>query len=81
MSITIEPYNLDVITIAKINIKYVIVTLYEKACINYDLIDSKNNVVDSKLYYLTSDEYALWSYDDGYPTNLLLQRLGLIRTS
>jgi hypothetical protein len=60
----------------KIKIRPLEITLFESIRILVQIYnDSTNDLIDTKLYLITGDEYAAWSNDDKYLVDLVKQKL------
>ena len=51
-------------------------------CIAYvEFVDKDGLVASNANLYISTEEYTLWTYNDEYIINIVLQKLGLIRQS
>ena len=67
-------------TINNVRISIGQVILFTSVHINVMLLQD-NNLVDSKFFTITGEEYNNWSNDDQYLVDLVLSKLGMTPTS
>lgn len=66
-------------TINNVRISIGQVILFKSVHINA-LLMQNNNLIESKFFTITGDEYANWSNDDQYLVDLVMSKLGLTPT-
>ena len=60
----------------KIKIRPLEITLFESIRLLVQIYnDSTNEIIDTKIYLITGDEYTAWSNDDKYLVDLVKQKL------